>query len=650
MRLSTLLTMAGTFSAAGLVSVVTAYFTAGVIENASKSAVLSEMDRSALRWTEVDTNGLQVFLIGTAPDEAARFKALAAAGRVVDAARVIDQMQVEEPEDLAPPHFSIEILRNDSGISVIGLLPASTDRAALIEGFSETVGDGEISDFLETANYPAPDGWEDALEFAASALDDLPRSKISIDARRVVIKAMTESDQVRRRLESHLSRRRPDEVELDLELSAPRPVITPFTLRFLIDDDGARFDACSADTEAASARILEAAVAAGLEGKSSCTLGLGVPSRRWADAVAMTIGKLKELGGGTLTFTNADISLVAHMGTDQALFDRIVGELESTLPAVFVLHADLPKPPETATDEGPPEFIAIRSPEGSIQVRGRIGSEISRQLADSFARARFRSADVKTTARVADNLPADWQVRALAGIEALSLLENGAVTVTPDNVAIKGKTGNQNLNAEIAQLMTSKLGDTASFEIDVAYDKRLDPTLNIPTPPRCVEMITEVIGARKISFEPSSANLDATTEGIMDDLAELLIKCGDIPLEIGGHTDSQGRETMNEALSRDRAQAVLDALLVRRVPVRSYKVVGYGESDPIADNGTEEGREANRRITFNLVAQDDPEQAPADGTDETSSEPPADGAAADAAADEAKEDGAETPAEGTSDG
>jgi OOP family OmpA-OmpF porin len=78
-------------------------------------------------------------------------------------------------------------------------------------------------------------------------------------------------------------------------------------------------------------------------------------------------------------------------------------------------------------------------------------------------------------------------------------------------------------------------------------------------------------------------------------------------------------------------------------------VVGYGESEPIADNGTEDGREANRRITFTLVVPED-EQAPADGTDETSSEPPADGAAADAAADEAKDDGAETPAEGTSDG
>ncbi len=649
MRLSTLLTMAATFSAAGLISTVTAYFTAGVIENASKTAVLSEMDRSALPWTEVDTNGLQVFLIGTAPDEAARFKALAAAGRVVDAARVIDQMQVEEPEDLAPPHFSIEILRNDAGISVIGLLPSSTDREALIAGFQKVVGEGEVSDFLEAADYPAPDSWEDALEFAAAALDDLPRSKISIDASRVAIKAMTESDQVRRRLESHLSRRRPEDVQLELSLSAPRPVISPYTLRFIIDADGVRFDACSADTEAASLRILEAAAAAGLEGKSSCTLGLGVPSRRWADAVAMSIGKLKELGGGTLTFTNADISLVAHMGTEQALFDRIVGELDSTLPAVFALHADLPKPPEQVTDEGPPEFIAIRSPEGPVQVRGRIGSEISRQLADSFARARFGSTTVKTTARVAENLPADWQVRALAGIEALSLLANGAVTVTPDNVIISGKTGNQNLNAEIAQLLTSKLGDTATFEIDVEYVKRLDPTLNIPTPPRCVEMITEIIGARKISFEPGSATLDATTEGIMDDLAELLKKCGDIPLEIGGHTDSQGREVMNEALSRDRAQAVLDALLSRLVPVRSYTVVGYGESEPIADNGTEDGREANRRITFTLVVPED-EQAPADGTDETSSEPPADGAAADAAADEAKDDGAETPAEGTSDG
>lgn len=86
----------------------------------------------------------------------------------------------------------------------------------------------------------------------------------------------------------------------------------------------------------------------------------------------------------------------------------------------------------------------------------------------------------------------------------------------------------------------------------------------------------------------------------MDEIAELLQLCGDIPLVIGGHTDSQGREVMNQQLSQERAQAVVDALRQRRVLTASYEVRGYGEEQPIATNDTEEGREANRRIEFKL--------------------------------------------------
>ena len=163
MRLSSLFTIAGTFVAAGGLSVLTAYFSSQMIEAGSKTAVLAALDTEGLTWAEVDTNGLQVFLIGTAPDEAARFQALSAAGRVVDASRVIDQMLVEEPEDLAPPRFSVEILRNDAGVSVIGLVPQSTDREALIESFRGIAGDGEVSDLLESADFPAPDAWEPYL-------------------------------------------------------------------------------------------------------------------------------------------------------------------------------------------------------------------------------------------------------------------------------------------------------------------------------------------------------------------------------------------------------------------------------------------------------------------------------------------------------
>ncbi|SMX27014.1 putative lipoprotein YiaD precursor [Pelagimonas phthalicica] len=650
MRLSSIFTFGGTFAAAGAVSLVSAYFSAGVIETASKADVLRELDLAGLSWAEVDTNGLQVFLIGTAPDEAARFQALSTAGGVVDAARVIDQMLVEEPDDLAPPDFSIEILRNDAGVSAIGLIPSSTNREELIEGFAALAGDGEVSDLLGVAEFKTPDGWDASLEFALSALRDLPRSQISVGPDRVAIKAMAESDEHRRRIESGLARRVPDSIALTLELSAPRPVISPFTLRFVIDEDGAHFDACSADTEEASKRILKAAAEAGLDGKSSCTLGLGVPSRRWADAVVLAISKLAELKGSSVTFTNADISLVAPEGTSQALFDRVVGELESTLPGVFALHAVLPKAPEQSA-EGPPDFTATLSPEGKVQLRGRVASEVARQTMDSYARARFGSEDVYTAARVAEGLPSDWQVRTLAGLEVLSSLVNGAVTVTPDNVAVSGKTGNPNASADIAQLLAAKLGDAAEFEINVEYVKQLDPLLGLPTPEECEAQIVEIIGSRKISFEPGSATLDASAKDIMDELADLLKKCGDIPLEIGGHTDSQGRESMNQKLSQDRAQSVLEALRGRLVPVKSYTVTGYGEANPIADNDTEEGREANRRITFTLLKAEEEPVAEEDVAEGAEAPAAADGAEADAAPSDDKEEEAEAkPAEGTNDG
>ena len=412
---------------------------------------------------------------------------------------------------------------------------------------------------------------------------------------------MTESEADRRKLLSNLERRAPEGLDLALDLSAPRPVITPFTLRFLIDETGrAHFDACSADTEASRDAILAAAQAAGATEDETCRLGLGVPSRRWADAAVQAISAVSELGGGSVTFSNADIALLALEGTDQGLFDRVVGELETGLPEVFALKAVLPETPD-AKDEGPREFTATLSPEGSVQLRGRVRSEIARQTADSLARALFTSASVYTAARVDETLPANWSPRVLAGLEALGGLSNGVVRVTPDLVSLSGNTGNPDAEDEISGLLADKLGEAGEFEISVTYQEKLDPTLGIPTPEECEAQIVEIIGDRKINFEPGSANLDASAKDVMDDIAELLKLCGDIPLEIQGHTDSQGRESMNEQLSQDRAQAVLDALRNRRVLTASYRVKGYGEMQPIADNGTEEGREANRRIAFRLI-------------------------------------------------
>jgi len=126
------------------------------------------------------------------------------------------------------------------------------------------------------------------------------------------------------------------------------------------------------------------------------------------------------------------------------------------------------------------------------------------------------------------------------------------------------------------------------------------------------------------AIEAKLEELKAKRPEIMNRIAEILKECGEISMEIAGHTDSQGREVMNERLSRQRAQAVLNELRMRRVLTASISAVGYGESQPIADNGTEEGRAANRRIEFNVITPEEVGQDAGEETDEDAT-PPEDG-------------------------
>lgn len=598
MRLTSKTLILSAFVAAAAAALIAANSSVQLVEDSSEIGVRNALDDNALVWAEVEADGLRVILAGTAPTEALRFQALSVAGSIVDAARVIDEMQVEAVAALAAPRFSAEVLRNTAGLSIIGLIPETTDRDAMVEGFT-AMSDLPVTDLLETADYPAPAGWEDALAFAIRAVEDLPRAKVSVNAGRVDITAITDSAEAKTALESSLTRAAPPALRLTLNITAPRPVITPFTLRFVIDDKGAHFDACSADTKEAQSRILNAAVEAGLSGSGRCTIGMGVPSTNWAQAVESAISSLADLGAGSVTFSDADITLVAAQGTDQRLFDRVTGELENGLPEVFALYPVLPQTPDPAL--GPPEFVATLSPEGQVQLRGRLSNEKMRDVADSFARAKFGSDNVYTAARVVEDLPADWSSRVLTGIQALAYLHNGAVTVTPNTIALSGKSGNQSASASIAQLMASKLGSERNFEIDVLYVEELDPIAALPTPQECEAQIAGIVSDAKINFEPGSATIDASALNTMDSIAEVLQECGDIKLEVQGHTDSQGREEMNLSLSQARAESVLNELRARRVLTGSFVARGYGEAQPIAENGTDAGREANRRIEFRLI-------------------------------------------------
>ncbi len=593
------------FLVASGLSVGGAYLAAGWIETRSAQVVNDALIVGGHDWAEVSTDGLQVLLRGTAPDEATRFRLVSAVGRIVDPDRIVDDMGVQASELIEPPRFAVEMLRNENGVSLIGLIPEEAGRDAFAATIEDLMtDDSEVTEMLETANFPTPRGWDLAVGYATRALNDLPKSKISVSANRVEITAISESPEDKRRIETELARAAPSNVQLVLNITAPRPVISPFTLRYQIADGAGTFDACSADTAEARDAILRAAGAvATLPDRPTCAIGLGVPSGSWAEAVEIAINGLNQMGGGALTFSDADITLVALDDTPQATFDRVVGDLDATLPDVFSLHAVLPEKIDTSGDgEGEiPEFVATHSPEGLLQMRGRLPGDSVEEIVGSYARAQFGSNQVYLATRDDENLPTNWPVRVLAGLEALALLEHGAVIVQEDYLELRGVSGDKQASDTVSRLLADKLADNDNFEIAVRYDELLDTTLNIPTPEECVDRINGVLAAGKIAFEPSSADISGSAEATIEAIAAIAKQCERVQMEIGGHTDSQGREIMNEELSQQRADAVLIALQQRRVRTGNMTARGYGEAQPIADNGSEAGREANRRIEFKLL-------------------------------------------------
>ncbi|MBM2575008.1 OmpA family protein [Jannaschia sp. Os4] len=588
------------FGIAAVACAATAYGAALWVERVSRADVERRMSVAGYDWAEVHTDGLEVVISGTAPDEPARFRAVTLAGEGVDPARIVDALEVTPAQEVAPPRFALEMLRNAAGVSLIGLAPEGGDARVMAALDALEV---PYTDLLETAGGRVPEGWRPAVSYALEALEALPQAKISVEPGRVEITAVAESDSDRRRLEARLSSARPDGVALSLQIDAPRPVVAPFTLRATMAEDRLRLSACAVDDEAAMDAVQAAAAAAGFEGPTPCRLALGAPTATWGEAAARAIAALDEVGGGTVTLSDTDVTLVAPEGTDPDRFARIADGLEADLPPLFALSRVLPETVEIdgsgERDDGTPEFVAARGPDGDVRLRGRIGDARQRAAVESYGRALFGAERTWVALREDADLPEGWPVRVLAGLEALDRLTSGRLVVQPAVIALEGQTGDPQAEASIAALLSDRLGAEADYRVDVTYLRELDPTLNIPTPEECEDRLNAVLIDEKVAFDPGAASISNTDP--LDALRAVFRVCDFVVVEVEGHTDSQGREVMNEELSQARADAVRAALIERGVPPSQMTAVGYGEARPIADNDTEVGREANRRIEFSLL-------------------------------------------------
>jgi outer membrane protein OmpA-like peptidoglycan-associated protein len=107
--------------------------------------------------------------------------------------------------------------------------------------------------------------------------------------------------------------------------------------------------------------------------------------------------------------------------------------------------------------------------------------------------------------------------------------------------------------------------------------------------------------AKTILFDTGKATIKERSEEVLKNIVAILEEYSFARFSIDGHTDSVGSEALNQKLSEERAYSVMNYLIENGIASNRLEATGYGESRPLADNGTASGRKTNRRVEINLI-------------------------------------------------
>jgi outer membrane protein OmpA-like peptidoglycan-associated protein len=126
----------------------------------------------------------------------------------------------------------------------------------------------------------------------------------------------------------------------------------------------------------------------------------------------------------------------------------------------------------------------------------------------------------------------------------------------------------------------------------------------LPPPPKKAKIVEERIEiTEKVQFAYNKAEILSASDDLLNDVATVMEQHPEVKkIRIEGHASSEGNDKYNKDLSDKRAKAVMNFLINAGIAEDRMEAVGYGEERPIADNETEEGREKNRRVEFNITA------------------------------------------------
>lgn len=240
--------------------------------------------------------------------------------------------------------------------------------------------------------------------------------------------------------------------------------------------------------------------------------------------------------------------------------------------------------------------------------RMNVGDETLQTTVMNAMSSTFGNEADKCRADVDDNFATDMPAAAqLASIlPIIKSVPNASMIIKGDEIVVNAADAAV-LDKLVADLQAAAPAMTVRAEgpldlqgeIDnslVAADAAINNLGENPSP----RDVARALSIQVVNFELDKALIPEANKPFLDRAATIIQQVPDMELMIIGHTDNQASNAYNMNLSRDRAEAVKEYLVSKGVDASKLTTKGMGETDPIADNSTEQGRFRNRRIEFTV--------------------------------------------------
>ena len=193
--------------------------------------------------------------------------------------------------------------------------------------------------------------------------------------------------------------------------------------------------------------------------------------------------------------------------------------------------------------------------------------------------------------------PKSWNELVLTIAEGLKGLDASSVHIVDDEVQISGKIKTQ--KEKDIFTVALKQFENNPYKINT-HIVSMDRPIII-----CQEKFNKLLSKQKIKFASNKSTIAVGSQKLIKELSFISSLCPQANMVIVGYTDSLGNDAKNKKLSFDRAQAVVSKLFQEGIELDRMTALGEGESKPIADNKTEEGRAKNRRIEFKVIMKEE---------------------------------------------